>query len=257
MILFDSPTRQSLQQAFPNYRMVFAPCLDSTNLECQRRWQEDPKSHWLILADEQTAGRGQHGRKWVSAPHANLYLSFTWDNCFAHHVGYLNLFLGVVIWETIGNLYPTLRPSITAKWPNDIYVHEKKLAGLLVQNLDNSLGRLVIGIGINVYGLRHQIPETATSLALAMADQGGVIGSMARVALVRGLLSRLQTEETQRYQQDPPLILERFWQATQRTRERPYLYHVYDVPVLATIIALNPDGTVMAKDVAGNTIHLR
>ena len=93
-----------------------------------------------ILAAAQSAGRGRFRRKWVSH-HGNLYVSFIFD-C-PERDARLSYAIAVAIAETIASF--GVRPTI--KWPNDILVADKKIAGTLIEYSGNFV---VVGIGINV-----------------------------------------------------------------------------------------------------------
>jgi BirA family biotin operon repressor/biotin-[acetyl-CoA-carboxylase] ligase len=102
------------------------------------------------LAEAQTAGRGRHGRKWVSPYAASLYLSMHWSFAGGYSVlGGLSLAVGVAIVDALNKCGFN---GIQLKWPNDIYAQGKKLAGVLIE-VEGQIGsgcQAIIGIGINV-----------------------------------------------------------------------------------------------------------
>ena len=83
----------------------------------------------VVVADAQSAGRGRHGRAWASPPGAGLYMS-TLTRPAAHAVGLLTIAAGVAIAEGI-QAATGLQPQL--KWPNDIYMDGRKLAGILAE----------------------------------------------------------------------------------------------------------------------------
>lgn len=254
MILFAPPTQEKLQEQFPDYTFVFARVLDSTNLECQRRWHSQPEKRWLVLADEQQQGRGMQGRTWQSAQGVNVYLSLVWPNSFRHNIRHLNLFLGVVLWESLVASYGAMGEALTVKWPNDIYVGPKKLAGILIQNLDASLEYVVVGIGINVYAQFPQIPETAVSIRDVLPDS---LGNAARVHILCELLRQLHSSRAWAWQQSPVELCERFSEACQWTRQHMYTYHTATShPVSGFLQTLYADGTVEIRTESGQRVHL-
>lgn len=104
----------------------------------------------VCLAEYQTAGRGRRGRYWASPFGCNLYLSLYWHlhQDPAATMG-LSLVVGIVIAETLNKLSGS---NIKVKWPNDLYLNEKKLAGILIEMIcktDNT-AHIVIGIGLNI-----------------------------------------------------------------------------------------------------------
>ncbi|WP_339726295.1 bifunctional biotin--[acetyl-CoA-carboxylase] ligase/biotin operon repressor BirA [uncultured Paraglaciecola sp.] len=102
------------------------------------------------LAEAQTAGRGRHGRKWVSPYAASLYLSMHWSFAGGYSVlGGLSLAVGVAIVEALNQCGVQ---GLQLKWPNDIYAQGKKLAGVLIE-VEGQIGsecQAIIGIGLNV-----------------------------------------------------------------------------------------------------------
>lgn len=102
------------------------------------------------LAEAQTAGKGRHGRKWVSPYAASLYLSMHWSFAGGYSVlGGLSLAVGVAIVDALNQCGVN---GIQLKWPNDIYAQGKKLAGVLIE-VEGQIGsecQAIIGIGINV-----------------------------------------------------------------------------------------------------------
>jgi BirA family biotin operon repressor/biotin-[acetyl-CoA-carboxylase] ligase len=108
------------------------------------------KSGHACLAEAQTAGRGRHGRKWVSPYAASLYLSMFWtfDAGYSALSG-LSLAVGVAIVDALTKCGVQ---GVQLKWPNDIYAQGKKLAGVLIE-VEGQIGsgcQAIIGIGINV-----------------------------------------------------------------------------------------------------------
>lgn len=108
------------------------------------------KNGHTCLAEAQTAGRGRHGRKWVSPYASSLYLSMHWTFAGGYSVlGGLSLAIGVAIVDALNECGVQ---GIQLKWPNDIYVQGKKLAGVLIE-VEGQIGsgcQAIIGVGLNV-----------------------------------------------------------------------------------------------------------
>ena len=126
------------------------PQIDSTNAYLLEIAKQSDVSGYACLAEQQLAGRGRRGRQWVSPPGGNIYLSLLWR--FSHGVaqlGGLSLAVGVAVaraLEAVGLSEARL------KWPNDVLVEERKLAGILLEMSGEAAGpcAVVIGIGLNV-----------------------------------------------------------------------------------------------------------
>lgn len=102
------------------------------------------------IAEYQQAGRGRRGRKWFSPFGANLYLSMYWrlEQGPAAAIG-LSLVIGIVMAEVLHELGAD---QVRVKWPNDLYLHDRKLAGILVEltGKTGDAAQIVIGAGINL-----------------------------------------------------------------------------------------------------------
>lgn len=120
-----------------------------------------------VLADRQTAGRGRAGRIWTTAPGTSILMSFVADTQRDQgDLGALSLLLGLAVARTV----EAFTGSATAiKWPNDVLVNGRKIAGILVTSrvIRGRPGHcLVAGIGLNVNEDSADLPETGTSLAI-------------------------------------------------------------------------------------------
>lgn len=124
-----------------------------------------------VLAGHQTAGRGRAGRTWATAPGSAILMSFVAQTRRQHQdLGALSLLLGLAVAETVDGF---TGQEASIKWPNDVLVEGRKIAGLLVtsQALPDRDGLcLIVGIGLNVAGAAAQLPGTATSLAMCSAS---------------------------------------------------------------------------------------
>ncbi len=101
----------------------------------------------LVLAEQQTQGRGSRGRQWFSPPGVNLYASFDWQfDGASSQLGPLSLVVAVSLAAVLGRL------DVRIKWPNDLIVNDAKLAGILIEASGELAGpvRTIIGIGCNV-----------------------------------------------------------------------------------------------------------
>ncbi|MBK9984741.1 MAG: biotin--[acetyl-CoA-carboxylase] ligase [Saprospiraceae bacterium] len=127
--------------------------LDSTNKESQRLLVSGQKLHGsAILALDQTEGRGQYGRSWFSEPGNHLAISIILqpDYMLVEDLPLLSLKTSIAVVRSLSFFAPELKPLI--KWPNDIYVGNLKLAGILIENSISSskVQHSIIGIGMNV-----------------------------------------------------------------------------------------------------------
>jgi BirA family transcriptional regulator, biotin operon repressor / biotin---[acetyl-CoA-carboxylase] ligase len=141
----------------------------STNADLVARARDGAPEGAVLVAEEQTAGRGRMGRSWLSPPRAALTFSVLLRpaDVPAARRGWLPLLAGIAVATAIRQV-PA--PDATLKWPNDVLLGSGKLAGILAEQ---SGAAVVVGIGVNVSTARHELPPPAgssgpaTSLRLA------------------------------------------------------------------------------------------
>ncbi|NVO01765.1 MAG: biotin--[acetyl-CoA-carboxylase] ligase [Bacteroidetes bacterium] len=129
--------------------------VNSTN-EYARKLSKETKEidGTIVFAIEQTAGKGQDGNYWESEPDKNLTISVILKPIFLEpNLCYLlNKTIALGVADFVKSNLPDQSSSVKIKWPNDIYVDNKKIAGILIQNsfLGNSFSESIVGIGINI-----------------------------------------------------------------------------------------------------------
>lgn len=176
-VLFDlKAIRQHLPSGLAEYwQWHLSQAIDSTNAEAQRLMSGAGSHHPLVcISEQQTAGRGRRGRTWVSPYAQNIYMTFVepFTNG-AQGLEGLSLVVGIVLADTLESCgYPGVR----LKWPNDLLLENKKLAGILIEIAGDLTSDCVavIGVGVNVLMQAEagaQIAQPWTSL-LQASDQG-------------------------------------------------------------------------------------
>lgn len=124
--------------------------IDSTNRRAAQLAQRGVDSGVVIVAEQQTAGSGRRGRRWVSPFGRNIYCSMLWtfDGGVSALEG-LSLVVGLVVARIIA---PLTDYSVQLKWPNDVLVEGQKVAGILLEVVGDVGGRctVIIGVGLNV-----------------------------------------------------------------------------------------------------------
>ncbi len=139
----------------PDFSVEVLAQIDSTNSELMRRARAGRLEPVLLVAEQQTAGRGRMGRQWFSGPvdsaaHAAPYggptsLTFSLGLPLApQDWSGLSLAVGISVAQS-------LHPDLRLKWPNDLWWQARKLAGILIETASLNTSRyLVVGIGINI-----------------------------------------------------------------------------------------------------------
>jgi BirA family biotin operon repressor/biotin-[acetyl-CoA-carboxylase] ligase len=116
----------------------------------------------VVVAEEQTAGRGRRGRSWESTARAGLWLSVLLrPTTPVERLGWLPLVVGVAVARALRREADV---DARVKWPNDVLVEDGKIAGVLSERLGD--GAVVVGIGLNVDQVEAELPDGGTSLRL-------------------------------------------------------------------------------------------
>ena len=153
---------QAVVPTLPGFTVEVLPSVDSTNSELMRRARAGLMEPVLLVAEEQTAGRGRLGKGWHSKSGQSLTFSLALPLAPASWSG-LSLAVGVSLAES-------LHPGVVLKWPNDLWLDQRKLGGILVETAgtgDSTTQQrlVVVGVGINIAR-----PEAAAVSALASPD---------------------------------------------------------------------------------------
>lgn len=159
---------------------VLAEC-DSTNLQLQARAKTGAPAGTVLLAERQTAGRGRRGRSWYQGPHA-LAFSLLWRLPDNRPASGLSLAVGLAIAEALP--VSAANPA-QLKWPNDVLLDGRKVAGILIESAGPQC--FVIGIGINLGDLGQLPPDIAPTA-------GGLpCTGVERTQIFAGVLDQLVT----------------------------------------------------------------
>jgi BirA family biotin operon repressor/biotin-[acetyl-CoA-carboxylase] ligase len=164
---FEDEIAAALAPLLPGLAVEVVAEIDSTSSELMRRARDGRSSPVLLVAERQTAGRGRMGRPWQSAQDQGDPASLTFSlgmPLLPRDWSGLSLAVGVSVAESLD---PSKAGGISLKWPNDLWVEDRKLGGILIETALPQNGTaeryLVIGIGLNIG------PREATGLSTAPA----------------------------------------------------------------------------------------
>ncbi len=158
--------RRALASRTIGCRILHYPSLDSTMNEAARLAASGCPEGLVVVAEEQTAGRGRFSRSWISGPGESLLLSIVLRPT-PEQLPQANMAATLAVTRTVDR---HAGRRVTIKWPNDVRIDGRKVAGILIE-ADSQAGRLasaVVGIGLNISvdtGGHPEIAATATSLA--------------------------------------------------------------------------------------------
>lgn len=174
--------RRGLATRFIGQKIIYFPSVTSTMDAAKKEAQWGAEAGTVILAGEQTAGRGRLKRTWLS-PEGGLAFSVILRpnlSCLPYMIMLASLAVANGIRSVTG-----LKPQI--KWPNDVLIKYKKVCGILIENdiRKNDLKHTVIGVGINVNVETKQLTEIAP-IATSLSDQLG--NQVSRAEVLRSVL---------------------------------------------------------------------
>ncbi|MBX7172841.1 MAG: biotin--[acetyl-CoA-carboxylase] ligase [Pyrinomonadaceae bacterium] len=139
--------------------------IDSTNTEAINQAKRGAEEGLCIVAREQIAGRGRHGRTWVSEKDAGLYFSLVLrPKIEIRLLPLITLMTAVAVHQAIESAF---KIECDIKWVNDIHVDGKKICGILAETVETEKGlAVIVGIGINLKSSNFppELAETATSI---------------------------------------------------------------------------------------------
>ncbi|MFQ5904417.1 MAG: biotin--[acetyl-CoA-carboxylase] ligase, partial [Candidatus Binatia bacterium] len=198
--LWPARIRNALSTEVIGREIVYLPVIDSTNLLAKKLAAEGRPEGTLVLAEDQTQGRGRMGRSWVSPAGENLLFSLILRPALQPvEVFRLTILSSWATAKAIASLLP-LTPQI--KWPNDILINDRKAGGILIEFAaeQDRVAFVVVGIGLNVNFdpcTHPELAEIATSLA---KEEGRKVDRLALlVALLQGLDQGYRLLKEQRF----------------------------------------------------------
>ena len=163
--------------------------LGSTSAEALALARAGERGPLWVSATEQAGGHGRHGRSWAS-PRGNLYATLLLtEPCAAAVAPQLSFVAGLAAHDAIATCAPTLARDLTLKWPNDLLLTKRKIAGLLIEAESQPVFAVVIGIGINCVSHPAKTRYPATDLA---ANGVAVDPAAALLALAQAMKARLR-----------------------------------------------------------------
>ncbi|MGL6246985.1 bifunctional biotin--[acetyl-CoA-carboxylase] ligase/biotin operon repressor BirA [Pseudomonas sp.] len=210
--------------------------IDSTNAEALRAIERGQAAPFLVLSERQTAGRGRRGRNWASPFAENIYYSLVLriEGGMRQLEG-LSLVVGLAVMQALRDLGI---PTAGLKWPNDVLVGQKKIAGILLELVGDpaDVCHVVLGVGINVnMQATDEIDQQWTSMRL---ESGRVFDRNQLVAQLGLMLQKYLA----RHQADGFSAIQQEW-------EQNHLWQGRAVSLIAGVSQI--DGEVLGIDSQG------
>ena len=242
-----------LEGASPWTELVHLEEVDSTNDEVLRRVREDPRPGVIVVADHQTAGRGRLQRDWEDTPGRSLLVSVL-DEAPEDNATLVPLAAGVSLVDALRRF----GARAELKWPNDVVIGDRKVAGILVERQEvGGTPVVVIGMGCNLdwRGVEH--PDDRTSVAEE------IDGDVDRWEVLASLLRALETWMSD-LRRDPSRLLATY-RARSATIGRDVRVVLTDDEVAGHAVGVGEDGALLlettdgrkARVTAGDVVHVR
>ena len=236
-------------------RVEWVECIDSTNEWAMQAAEAGAAPYAWFVADRQTAGRGRLGREWLSPPTCNLYTSCVLRPALAPaHAAQLSLAIAIAVHRAI----TACGISAKIKWPNDVHVQGKKIAGILCELRADTdrIEALIAGIGINVGLLPSDFPPEVREIATSLHAEGAVVDRAVVdrtgvfVALAREMESVVQLLENRGFS-----ALQDEWNAACALRGRFVEVLFGDHTVSGTVVGIDSDGYLLLEQ-AGDVVRI-
>ena len=125
----------------------------------------------LVIADQQTAGRGRGTNEWWSSAGCLTFSLIVGTDHYGiarDEAAKLSLWTGIAVADAVREFVP--RGRVQLKWPNDVFLNGKKVSGILIESSTSAPGRFIVGIGINVNNVVANAPEEIQQTAISCRD---------------------------------------------------------------------------------------
>jgi BirA family biotin operon repressor/biotin-[acetyl-CoA-carboxylase] ligase len=220
---------------------IHFPIVESTNL-----WAKENISQWdktgitLITASAQTAGYGRFKKKWISPPGVNLYVTFCfWMESNRKDISQISQLLALAAQQVLTQS----GFQANLKWPNDILINQKKVAGILCETVSNeNLRGMICGIGINGNMLPEHLKQIHRPSTSLFVEKGEEVDLSILLLSLNSLFSSFLTQFMQRG--FAPFFTS-FYHALGLKENQPVCFHIeHNRLIKATFNALHEDGSI-------------
>lgn len=249
--IFAEQIRDGLTTRWLGRTIHWYDAVESTNLLAIELAQQGEPEGTVVLADQQLSGRGRGSRSWHSPAGVGIYCSIVLRPKVAVGKAQLiTLMAGVSIVKAIA-LQTGLSPRV--KWPNDILINDKKVAGILLESRvsGEQIGYSVIGFGINVNNVSADLPKdirvTASSLLMELKKP------VDRSTLLIEIFSELEKLYHRFQREDFPVILEQWRQYSSTLGQRVRIWQKAKATE-GIAVDLTEDGGLIVKLRGGKQI---
>ena len=226
---------------------------DSTNLRAKAMAADGAPEGTLVIAEEQTQGRGRRGRNWFSPPGAGIYLSLIIrPDILPQEAPRFALLTAAAVAEAVREITMI---ETRIKWPNDILIGGRKLGGILTEismEMDK-VEYMIIGLGLNVNLAREDLPPDLRELGTSIRMELG--RHLPRLPLVRRILERFE-ETYQEYQRQGFASIRKRWQTFTDMIGRTVAVDTMGGRLTGEVMDFDEDGYLVVREHNGVPVRI-
>ncbi len=228
--------------------------IDSTNTRAKQLAEEGAAAGTLVLADEQTEGRGLAARRWHSPKGAGLYLSIVLRPAALANPLLVPLVAGLGVARAIERVLGDA--PLAVKWPNDLIVADRKAGGILCEAAwaGDAPRHLVLGIGVNVHQARDDFPPELREVAISLDLAAG--RTVSRLELADQVVAEVEEACAEPPETLDREFLRRFDEYDWLRERRCRIVEPNVKPVLGTAVGIAPDGALLFRPDRGALIRV-
>jgi BirA family biotin operon repressor/biotin-[acetyl-CoA-carboxylase] ligase len=250
----DERTLRASLRDLPLGELRYFPSVSSTNDEALAWAAQGGMDMSIVIADEQTSGRGRQGRKWFTPPDSALAFSLLMRPT-TEEVPFISRIVGLAA-LALAEAIRSYSIPVEIKWPNDILISGRKAAGILVESVWNgeTIDCSVIGVGLNIVQASVPPQEMLTFPAASLEDILGEASVPPREMILRDILQAFIALRPQLTKDE---LITR-WEAALAFRgQEVEVIESEGETLQGTIAGLDPEGRLLVKDDHGKrvTIH--
>jgi len=232
---------------FESNRKLYFNEVESTNIVAMQKIKDHQAQHGdIIIANFQSQGKGQQGNKWFSSAGSNILCSFICKDMqiSANKLASLNMIISLAVHKVINNYFGG---RCFVKWPNDIFVEDKKIAGILVESVlsGTTIKHLIIGIGINV---------NESSFPAELAPACSFYTFTNQKIATEDILNQLILSLNNSLSQLPKLSIQdiiKSYQSVQYAINQKMYFRVGNSKIEGVILGINPEGQLRLQTQSG------
>ncbi|MBF0097919.1 MAG: biotin--[acetyl-CoA-carboxylase] ligase [Magnetococcales bacterium] len=229
-------------------RYHYYALLESTNRQAAQWAQQGAAEGTVVVAEQQSQGRGRLGRHWSSPAGINLYCSLLLrPRMAARHAAQLTLVAGLALWKTV---QAWGIPDCVLKWPNDLLLRGRKAAGILTEMRAEGERpiHVIVGIGVNLNGGPGDLPDFLQGQAIHLAEV--LLSPVDRGQFLAALLAQWEDDYT-RQQTEGFAALAQEWMVAAALPGRRVHIALAEGSFAGEAVTLDADGCLLVKRADG------